>query len=41
VAYAYSESQGAPDIFADDPQCRMSCPEETALSAPLKNKKKN
>lgn len=41
VAYAYSKSQGAPDIFADDPQCRISCPEETTLSAPLKNKKNN
>ena len=27
VAYAYSKSQGAPDLFADDPQCWMICPE--------------
>jgi radical SAM protein with 4Fe4S-binding SPASM domain len=23
VAYAYSKSRGAPDLFADDPQCWM------------------
>jgi radical SAM protein with 4Fe4S-binding SPASM domain len=31
VAYAYSKSQGAPDLFADDPQCWMICPEKPAL----------
>ena len=28
VAYAYSKSHGTPDLFADDPQCWMMCPEE-------------
>jgi len=27
VAYAYSKSQGTPDLFADDPQCWMIQPE--------------
>ncbi len=25
VAYAYSKSHGTPDLFADDPQCWMTC----------------
>ncbi|NTW77845.1 MAG: SPASM domain-containing protein [Syntrophaceae bacterium] len=31
VAYAYSKSQGAPDLFADDPQCWMSCSDKSNL----------
>ena len=27
VAYAYSKTQGAPDLFADDPQCWVACKE--------------
>jgi radical SAM protein with 4Fe4S-binding SPASM domain len=30
VAYAFSKSRGAPDLFADDPQCWMIHPEKTA-----------
>ena len=30
VAYAYSKSRGAPDLFADDPQCWMTHPEKSA-----------
>jgi len=30
VAYAYSKSKRAPDLFADDPQCWMACPERPA-----------
>jgi radical SAM protein with 4Fe4S-binding SPASM domain len=29
VAYAYSKSQGTPNIFADDPQCWMMCPDKS------------
>jgi len=32
VAYAYSKSKGATDLFADDPQCWMICPEKPACT---------
>ena len=35
VAYAYSKARGAPDLFADDPQCWMLCSDNSDLSGRL------
>jgi hypothetical protein len=32
VAYAYSKSHGIPDLFADDPQCWMTCHDKSDLT---------
>ena len=32
VAYAYSKSHGVPDLFADDPQCWMTCHDKSDLT---------